>query len=311
MQCLQENGLEQFRVLRTGHPYVTRILLHGLIPDIHIERFINDIIKPELWSLMRSYNNGNRIIDKWCHEKHYALRYSPTPIKDFIEHGRPVNIDVIDRFLDMARRWEEEDAPDLWPLWGLPKYMVDAFRRSRENLTGPINSRRQRSLLTGEKPYLSIDLEKSNYPFIFVPAQTTQGPPLLKIRYEYAGSQDHIEDPYCPKAMRVEGQFHTDSVELPIGPAHNGWVIDIYPSKDQPPISRAIPYQFPSTQEQNVLPVFFLTPRPASYFRPTMMMLFLRNLSFFILETLASIWKGEHFASNPKNCISLGKAGDM
>ena len=58
MQCLQENGLEQFRVLRTGHPYVTRILLHGLIPDIHIECFINDIIKPELWSLMGSYNHG-------------------------------------------------------------------------------------------------------------------------------------------------------------------------------------------------------------------------------------------------------------
>jgi hypothetical protein len=74
MQCLRENGLEEFRSLRTAHPYVPRILLHGLIPDIHIERFINDIIKPELWSLMGSYNDGNKIIDKWCHEKHDALR---------------------------------------------------------------------------------------------------------------------------------------------------------------------------------------------------------------------------------------------
>jgi hypothetical protein len=43
IQCLIENDLELFPKIE-GHPFVTRILLHGLIPGHHIERFIHEFI---------------------------------------------------------------------------------------------------------------------------------------------------------------------------------------------------------------------------------------------------------------------------
>src|SRR5262249_28393571 len=40
------------------------------------------------------------------------------------------------------------------------------------------------------------------------------------------------------------------------GPAHNGWYLDIYPTKDQSPIRKAMHYQFPTTQDHHALPLF-------------------------------------------------------
>src|SRR5262249_27012078 len=154
------------------------------------------------------------IIDTWCHDTP-ALRHLPMPIQHFLEHGWPFNVDVIDRFLDMARRWEEDDAPDVWPLWGLPKYMVDGFRRSREHPGGRGNGRSQRPGLTREQPYIAIDLTRSNAPMLFVPPQTTQAHPLLKVHYAWVGSHDCIEEAYAPHVTPSEGHFLTDPCERP------------------------------------------------------------------------------------------------
>ena len=257
IRMLRDNNLEQFKTLQERHKYVTRILLHGLIPDHHIDRFITDVIQPALSTTMGRYSDAHSIISKTLPAAHL-----PRSIQNFMQHGCPINIDVIDRFLDMARRWEEEDDPDLWQLWGLPKYMVEAFRQCRDTAT---RTPPKRSLRTS-MPYLGFDLESRNYPVLFVPPHITPAPPHVRVQYQRLGYQADTEEHYSPNTTRIEGQYLTDPLELPVGPAREGWGIDMLSRDHLPLISRAVHYQFPATPQDDKLALFFFHARTGKLF---------------------------------------------
>ncbi len=167
LECLKENQLETFDMIEERQVYIARILLHGLIPQKHIGRFIAELIEPELQSCNGRYVTSAHLLQKCRQISTYS--YLPKPISRFVEHGQPVVDFVVKRFLEMAERWDE-DQPNLWQRWGLPKYMVEAFRRHVENRGVPaIRTVRPDAVQT--RPYLHFSLDGSATPCLHIPRQ--------------------------------------------------------------------------------------------------------------------------------------------
>ena len=99
IQCLKENKLEEFSNIATGHHFSNRILLHGLIPRKHMDRFVSDLILPELSNHSSNYATGASLVEKW--KNITSFRYLPKPIQRFVEHGEPVNFYLVERFLEI------------------------------------------------------------------------------------------------------------------------------------------------------------------------------------------------------------------
>ena len=255
--CLQENKLERFAAVNTGHRHVDRILLHGLIPEIHIDRFIRDVICPEMQSPMELYETGDSIVRQLCQRN---LTHFPKPIQHFLEHGHPVNEDVIDRFLHMAREWDD-DEPDRWQLWGLPKYMVDAFRKFGEKTPQTV-IRKPETSLTSARPFLEFD---SDCPVLMVPPQSAPAPPRFVLRYAPTDGQNDVEESWEPGNTPIKGLYQTDHLEHPVGPARKGWTIDVLCSSS---LHRclAVPYEFLVTRLGDELPLFFFNARSGKLF---------------------------------------------
>ena len=249
--CLQENQLERFAAVNTGRRYVDRILLHGLIPDVHMDRFVREVIYPELQSPMGLYETGDSIVRQLCQGN---LTLLPKPIQHFIEHGHPVNADVIGRFLHMAREWDD-DEPGRWQLWGLPKYMVDAFRKFGET-TPDIGIRKSKTDLTGVRPFLQFDLETNDFPVLIVPPQSAPTPPQFVLRYAPINGQIDVEESWAPRNTPIKGLYQTDCLEHPVGPARKGWTIDVLCSSS---LHRclAVHYEFLVMRGGDELPLFF------------------------------------------------------
>ena len=256
MECLEENGLERFEALETGHPYTTRILLHGLIPEVAINRFVQELIIPELSGPMGAYTDGNNIIDRWCQSPRHILQYLPKPIQRFVQYGRPVNAYVVDRFLDMARRWDEDD-PVFWKQWGLPQYMVDAFRHCTGGRVRGDKRERPARLLTGDRPHLFFDLERSEQPLLAVPPQSTPLKPSLQVSYERLGHQGITENVYAVPSTQIEGTYYSDPQELSVGPAQETWVVEFCDMNGRVLFEKSFQYQFPLTARGQNLPLFF------------------------------------------------------
>ncbi|QCQ21935.1 hypothetical protein [Desulfoglaeba alkanexedens] len=216
-QCLKENRLEEFEALKDGHRFVTRILLHGLIPHKHIHRFITDLIEPELRSHLGVYTTGEHLVRKW--KQKGMLAYLPRPIQRFIEHGDPVNVNIAERFLDMANRWDEDD-PALWRQWGLPQYMVNAFRnhvRSRDGGT----IRKSWAPASKERPYFYFDLQQSEVPLLHIPAQQMKSPVDFQLKWrdlQGGERQQSLQMNLTP----VDGSHYTEPQDLDVGPCDDG-----------------------------------------------------------------------------------------
>ena len=252
MKCLKENELERFAELESGRRYVDRVLFHGLIPDKHIKCFIEEVIDPELQSPMGLYETGDSVVRQLCQRN---LTHLPKPIQHFIEYGHPVNVDVIDRFLHMAREWGD-DEPDRWQLWGLPKYMVEAFRKFGET-TPDIVTRKSRTALASARPFLQFDSEINPFPVLIVPPQSAPVPPQFVLRYTPINGQNDVEESsWAPGNTPIKGLYQTDHLECPVGPARNGWTIDVLCSSS---LSRrlAVPYEFLVIRREDELPLFF------------------------------------------------------
>ena len=249
-KCLNENKMERFAVLKRGRRYLDRILLHGLIPDIHMERFISEAIDRELQSTMGLYESGDSVVRRLCQRN---LTLLPKPIQHFIEHGHPVNADVIGRLLHMAREWNGD--PGQWQLWGLPKYMVDAFLKFAQDDPKAI-SRKSRTAPIGARPFLQFDLATNNSPVLVFPPQSVPGPPQFTLRHISINRQHEVEQRWVPGNTPIGGQYQTDHFERSVGPARKGWTIDVSIHG----ISRrriVIPYDFFVTSRGHELPIFF------------------------------------------------------
>lgn len=257
--CMEENQLERFVELRSGRPYVDRVLLHGLIPEIHIDRFIRDVIYREFQSPMGMFETGGSVVRQLCQGN---LSHFRKPIQHFIEHGHPVNADVIGRFLRMASEWDDAES-GRWQLWGLPKYMVDAFRDFMEK-TPEIGGRNPKPSLSGFRPSLRFDWE-TNTPVLTIPPQSVPTPPQFVLRYVPIHRQNEVESSWVPENTPVRGQYQTNYVEQRVGPAFNGWRIDVICSSGLHR-SLAVHCEFLVTGGGNELPLFFFNARSGKLF---------------------------------------------
>lgn len=251
MECLSENSLEKFNILAVGHHYVNRILLHGLIPERHIKRFISDIIEPELNNAMGFFSSGINVINKLIHSD--SIHYLPKPIQHFVLHGRPVNSDMIGRFLEMARYWDE-DEPGLWRRWGLPQYMVEAFRFYIKDSEKGSVLKKFKSNNTKRRAYIFFDLEKIEAPQLLIPPQRVVRGITLKIYWQDFNDNKH-QRPIQPVIKSLNGQHHTDPLELSIGPSNSGWAYEIRDNYNKTLQQQKIDLNYPSSANGNQVPL--------------------------------------------------------
>ena len=220
IQCVKENHLEEFTSVKTGHSYMTRILLHGMIPQKHIDRFIVELIEPELQSHIGVYTTGEHLVRKW--KQNGMFHYLPKPIQRFVEYGDPANINIAERFLDMANRWDEDD-PALWRQWGLPRYMVEAFRRHVKHRASTI--RKSWSTTFKERSYLYFDLQQAEVPLLHVPVQYMETAVDSQLRWkDLQGVKRGIN--LQMNITSVDGIHYSDSQDLDVGPCVEGFLLE-------------------------------------------------------------------------------------
>lgn len=248
-QCLKENKLEEF-VNIGGLTYITPILLHGLIPQKHINRFIEDLLGMELQSHVGLYATGAHLVNKWKYNRN--IRYFPKPVECFIKYGYPINAHMVERFLDMAKRWKEED-PSFWRQWGLPKYMVDAFRAFVKGGQGSI-AKKSWTAVT-ERPYLFFDLRQSDTPVLHIPAQKTRK--ILGFYLEWrdprgGGHKQAIHMNFTP----IGGVLQTNTQDLDVGPTLDSWKLTTTDRDKKPSDRHTVEAHLPGSDSGEKVPLF-------------------------------------------------------
>jgi len=246
MECLKENNLETFDQVKTGLIYISRILLHGLIPEGQIDKFIREFIFEALSQPSGLYKSGHTLIEYWITRKYNV----PKPIERFLQYGNPVNVELVDRFLEMARNWEDDD-PETWWQWGLPKYMFDAFQRCINTVYSPISKKIKKSRI-GERPFLIFDYARGNQPIIILPPQRLENENEIRISYKDLKNTrtEIIETKPIDSTLSWKGQSHYSELqELHIGPS-DIWEINIGGNKQ-----RAF-YNFPESKTGNRIPFY-------------------------------------------------------
>ena len=216
MQCVKENKLEEFASI-SGSRYRTRILLHGLIPQRHIDRFIVELIEPELQSHVGVYITGEHLVRKW--KRNGMFRYLQKPIQRFVEYGDPANVNIAERFLDMANRWDEDD-PAIWRQWGLPQYMVDAFRRHVKD-RNESTIRRSWSATFKERPYLHFDLQQAEVPLLHIPTQQIKSAVDFQLKWTDLQGLERATNLHINGTI-VDGIHYTEPQDLDVGPCADG-----------------------------------------------------------------------------------------
>ena len=181
-QCLTENNLEKFRRINTGYRqnYVTSILLHGLIPDTQIDRFFKNFVFEELKYEKAVFYTGEVIIRNWLNNRG-LLDYQPKPIQNFIKYGDPVNAKLVERLWEMIRHWDKDEDPELWWRWGIPKYMMAAFKRCLTSRHASNMKIAYKKKHIGARPYLYFDFGRSDYPLFCIPPQKIEPESTLEI----------------------------------------------------------------------------------------------------------------------------------
>lgn len=244
---LEENNLEKFEKVKEGRVYVTRILLHGLIPNVQLDKFIGDIIIPEFSDIKASYTIGNAIIEKLTRSSLFESQ--PKPIQRFIKYGYPVNIDVVDKFWRMATNWDKSQD---WRQWGLPKYMVDAFHRW---VTTPQidEIQKQKISITG-RPHLLFDLEQGNYPLLSIPPQRVEKEAFFKIIYDTLAGEREFVKPHI-STIPIDNHWYSDNEIIQIAPSSE-WNISILNGAGTIIFEQTVYYHFPESNSGKTLPLF-------------------------------------------------------
>lgn len=217
LACLKENQLEEFELIEDHQKYIARILLHGLIPRKHISRFIAELIEPELQSCYGRYVTSEHLLQK-C-RKISTYSYLPKPISRFVEHGRPVVDFVVKRFLEMAERWDGTQ-PESWQQWGLPKYMVDAFRQHVEKRGVAVVP--SRSVAVQARPYLHFALDGAAMPCLHIPRQPLDSNTGLRLVWRSPVGDEQAKD-ISVRRTPFGGRLYSDAQEIEVAPSTQGW----------------------------------------------------------------------------------------
>lgn len=242
LKCVKENNLEAFPKITGGRKYVTLILLHGLIPEKHIRRFIHTYILGEFSAVRARYFTGRSLIKKWCGEP--DIKTQPVPIQNFIQHGQPVNADVVDRFWEMVEDWED-DAVESWWRWQLPKYMVDAFKSCLDAGDAPAVTPSRKF---GGRPCLIFDLQKNDFPVLNIPSQPTDPDSELRIESKSL-RQEVFQSSQNVNTIRIGEESIMQGLEVKVHPSEE-WNIFL---SDK---SLSVVYRFPEDDTEGEIPVY-------------------------------------------------------
>ncbi len=149
-QFLVKNGLQDFQAAATkGHRYLTKILLHGGIPDYCLPDFFNYLLLPWVDKDDDPNPNINEIIIEWLSST--AIKQVDLPVARFLDYGEAVARDFVSRCVHMARQFAEDETPRSAGEYGLPQRVVDCFigvwqksRKSSQRHTSGVMLRRPR-----------------------------------------------------------------------------------------------------------------------------------------------------------------------
>ncbi len=196
MDCLRENVLEVFEDVSDRQGYVTRILFHSLIPPAYIDIFMKEFMIPDLSEGV--WSNGKNLINKWIKEDE-KIKKIPKGLQSFLQYGNPVNSNIVDRILYMAKKWHKDKAVIYWQ-WGLPEYIVKSFHKFFKDSD---------KIYRLDLPYISFNPSCSSTPFII-----TAGEEEREINY---------------KILKQEKEEHvkTNCREYAAGPSEE-WHVKIY-----------------------------------------------------------------------------------
>lgn len=247
LQTLQENDLETFEHVQGGLIYVTKILLHGLIPEIHLNRFIKELVVPEQSNIRGNYLTGNHLIDKIRNSN--ELECQPKTIQRFIKYGWPVNAQILDKFWDMVKNWDR-NGQEQWWRWGLPKYMVDAFSESVNRPQLVAIKKRNKKEGFGGRPHLSFDFE-SEFPMLIIPPQETCRDSHLEICHcPLDAPQQELSETTKISSVYIDGKYYSDNRNDSVYPS-NFWRVQVLGNDFM-----SVRYDFPVGDDGNAVPFY-------------------------------------------------------
>lgn len=246
MKCLRENDLESFDNVSSGNVYVTRILLHGLIPERYIERFVREFLLESLSEPGGFHKTGHALIEDWITQKYLV----PKPIERFLRYGWPVNVQLVERFLDMAREWDEGNYSH-WRRWGLPKYMVEAFIRCAQGNHNKIIKKGKGSK-TGERAFLVFDYANQTQPIIVLPSHILDEEGEIEISYKRVGEQATETKSLRASTQLVGESLYSEQQELQVGPSEY-WEITVGNNMQR------VHYNYPEGESGNKVPLYLFS----------------------------------------------------
>jgi RNA polymerase primary sigma factor len=212
---LSENNLPLFRGLISldkARRYVTRILLHGGIPDTSLDDYFTYFLQLMQAQATTSHADVRDFIEEWLN-KHASSVPVDKSIPRFLEHGGTFALDFVTRCLELSEYYEEHHRLPVPEAIGLPPRVLSAYKRWSDEQQQSTQKRQVRLRLA--RPTLMLD-PWDDGPVIDLPAQIlSHDLPVESCRW-IIGSQQ----------AGVERQIET----FPLSPnwSEAGWETDAY-----------------------------------------------------------------------------------
>lgn len=149
LQILAEYDLPTFEQSR-GLRYVTPILLHGGIPNHHLEEFLDFLYQYEVQP-HRIAIDPHTLVAKWRQQAN-DLQTLSKPVSRFLRYGGLVAEDFVGRCLDLFRLTAESDINSL----GLPERVLSAYQTWQEQRSEEVSSQPSRVRVRLQRPVLTV-----------------------------------------------------------------------------------------------------------------------------------------------------------
>jgi len=134
-----------------GHKYVTRILLHGGIPNDHLNDLFDFLLRYEV-KPHRIAIDAETLLTAWRRSPKEHLKYLPKPVYRFLRYGDDVSVDFVARCLELFNTTTEEDALEL----DLSERVLQAYWKWKAQHEKELRERQPRSRIHLQKPTLVI-----------------------------------------------------------------------------------------------------------------------------------------------------------
>lgn len=209
LRTIKELNLETFKSIEEGHKYVMRIFLHGFMPNAELKRFIKEFI------LQPSYNetffNSYDLLNRYKKQAREKIPAIPKPIIRFLEYANPININLIDGFIDIRSSYNSNKSNNNS---FLPNHIVECFYEVLEKSI-PNKNKRQLVLTRNLPPVLKLNYDGL---FIFIPSQTVNESyvSFVKVRVEFESNNERITIDSNLNTSRKNNIIFTDEKEVSV-----------------------------------------------------------------------------------------------